>query len=254
VDDLEPHAAILQAGRALLSRDRRASVAEVAAAAGVSRATVYRLFGTRARLLYELDMEPDLDSRERVLAAALELVGRDGLARLSMDELAVSAGVSRANLYRLFPGKPALFKELMRAYSPMETIVATLEELGDRPPEEVMPTLARGAVRSLQGRTGIVRTLLFEVLGGSTDSLEGVDYAFGRGAASVLRYVSEQMALGRLRPMHPLLAFISFVGPIMLHLLSRPMTDRLISFDLSLEDTAGLLAENWLRSMRPEAA
>jgi AcrR family transcriptional regulator len=252
VRSAEPHAAIVRAGRTLLSRDRRASVVEVAQAAGVSRATVYRLFGTRAGLLEELDLQPDPDSRERVLVAALELVGRDGLTRLSMDELAASAGVSRANLYRLFPGKPALFKELMRAYSPMETIVSTLEEVGDRPPEEVMPSLARAAVSSLEGQTGIVRTLLFEVLGGSADSMEGIDYAFGRGAASILRYMSEQMALSRLRPMHPLLAFISFVGPILLHLLSRPMTDRIISFDLSLEDTAGLLAENWLRSMRPE--
>jgi AcrR family transcriptional regulator len=227
-------------------------VAEVAGAAGVSRATVYRLFGTRARLLEELDLEPDPASRDRVLSAGLDLVGRDGLARLSMDELAARAGVSRASLYRLFPGKPALFKELLRVYSPLETVVSTIDRLHDRRPEEVMPTVARSAMRTLEGRTGFVRTLLLEVLGGSTESMEGVDYALGHGAATMLRYLSEQMALGRLRSMHPLLAFISFIGPILLHLLSRPLTDRKIVFDEPLEETAGLLADNWLRSMRPD--
>ena len=244
--------AVLEAGRAVLAADRRASLSDVAEAAGVSRATVYRLFGTRSRLLEELKLKPDKDSRERVLAAAIELVGRDGLARLSMDELAARAEVSRANLYRLFPGKPALFKELLRTYSPLETVVSTVDRMGDQPPDEVMPTVARSAMRSLEGQTGIVRTLLLEVLGGTTESLEGVDYALGRGAASILRYMAEQMALGRLRPMHPLLAFISFLGPILLHLLSRPLTDRVIEFHLSLEDAAVLLTENWLRAMRPE--
>src|SRR5207302_2076682 len=113
-----------------------------------SRATVYRLFGTRARLLEELDLEPDPASRDRVLSAGLDLVGRDGLARLSMDELAARAGVSRASLYRLFPGKPALFKELLRVYSPLEIVVSTIDRLHDRRPEEVMPTVARSAMRT----------------------------------------------------------------------------------------------------------
>src|SRR5690348_12192315 len=97
--------AVLQAARVLLERDRAASLHDVASAAGVSRATVYRLFGSRDGLLQALDIEPDPGARQRVLGAALELVGRDGLTRLSMDEVAAAAGVSRASLYRLFPGK-----------------------------------------------------------------------------------------------------------------------------------------------------
>src|SRR2546429_4312666 len=119
--------AVLQAARVLLERDRAASVHDVASAAGVSRATVYRLFGSRDGLLQALDLEPDPGARERLLAAALELLDRDGLGGLSMDEVAAAAGVSRASLYRLFPGKAALFRELLVAFSPMEAIVATLQ-------------------------------------------------------------------------------------------------------------------------------
>src|SRR5262250_1831152 len=96
---------VLTAARTILSRNPGASLSEVAAAA-----TLYRMFGSREGLFRTLEIEPDPDSRERVLAAALELIGRDGLARLSMDEVAATAGVSRASLYRLFPGKPSLFR------------------------------------------------------------------------------------------------------------------------------------------------
>jgi hypothetical protein len=101
VQSAQPRDAIIQAARALLEEDRRASVAEVAEAAGVSRATVYWLFNTRAGLLDKLDLEPDPDSSQRVLAAALEPVGRDGLARLSMDELAASSEEFRRLAARL---------------------------------------------------------------------------------------------------------------------------------------------------------
>jgi AcrR family transcriptional regulator len=119
VEDRQPRVAIVTAARDLFGRDRQATVDDLAQAAGVSRATIYRLFGSREQVLRDAGLEPDLDSRERILAAAVELVGRDGLARLSMDELAAAAGVSRASLYRLFPGKPALFRELVRTYAPM---------------------------------------------------------------------------------------------------------------------------------------
>jgi AcrR family transcriptional regulator len=225
---------------------------ELAHAAGVSRATVYRLFGSRDELLREAGLQPDPGSRERVLAAALELVGRDGLARLSMDELATAAGLSRASLYRLFPGKPALFRELVRVYSPMETVVGVLERWWDRPPEEVMPELARQAVGMLQGRVGMVRTILFEILGVSPDSLEGADWAFSRGVMTLAGYIAEQMQHGRLRMMHPVVALTGFIGPILFHLLSRPLLERELGYEVPVEDTVQQLAENWVRSMRAE--
>src|ERR1700689_5875163 len=42
---------------------------------------------------------------ERILPAALGLIGRRGVRRLGMREIAESAGVSRGTLYRYFPSK-----------------------------------------------------------------------------------------------------------------------------------------------------
>jgi AcrR family transcriptional regulator len=88
------------------------------------------------------------------LDAALDLVGRDGLARLSMDELAATAEVSRATLYRLFPGKSALFDELIREFSPWEPVADVIEAMPDGRPEEVMPAVAQAIAEAMRGRLG----------------------------------------------------------------------------------------------------
>lgn len=52
--------------------------------------------------------------QERVLAAALEVFGRYGFRKTSMEEVARSADISRQGLYLYFPGKEALFRAAVR--------------------------------------------------------------------------------------------------------------------------------------------
>ncbi|HEV3100890.1 MAG TPA: helix-turn-helix domain-containing protein, partial [Candidatus Dormibacteraeota bacterium] len=113
---------ILDGARGLLAEGDTPTVGQVAAAAGVSRASFYRAFGSRRALLAALRVAPEPGAAERILEAAVTMVGAAGLSGLSMDELAVRAGVSRATLYRLFPGKPALIAGLLRTYSPLEPV------------------------------------------------------------------------------------------------------------------------------------
>lgn len=140
------------------------------------------------------------------------LSARAGVSRATFYRRGRS-GVSRATLYRLFPGKAALFRELVRTYSPLEPVVATLTRLGDGPPEEVMPELARAAARKVHPWLGVACTLFFEFTTTSPEALEGAQLVFSQGLGPVARYLSGQMAAGRLRPLHPLLALQAFVGP-----------------------------------------
>src|SRR3954471_21741019 len=52
--------------------------------------------------------------QERVLAAALEVFGRYGFRKASMDEIARSADISRQGLYLHFANKDALFRAAVR--------------------------------------------------------------------------------------------------------------------------------------------
>ena len=52
--------------------------------------------------------DPDHPTRQRILAATAEVLGRNGMAKLSLSEVAAEAGVSRPTLYRYFAGKREL--------------------------------------------------------------------------------------------------------------------------------------------------
>jgi AcrR family transcriptional regulator len=57
---------------------------------------------------------PDRARQERVLAVALEVFGRYGFRKASMDEIARSADISRQGLYLHFANKDALFRAAVR--------------------------------------------------------------------------------------------------------------------------------------------
>lgn len=240
---------ILDAAPRVLARDSRATVADLARAAGVSRASFYRHFASREALLEALDLVPEPGARERILAAAVEMVGAIGLRALAMDELADRAGVSRATLYRLFPGKAALLLALVEAYSPLEPVSRLLQARGDEPPGVLMPELARTAYRAVAGRTGLMRALFFEVAGLSAETEEVTAQAVGKVVGLMAAYVTAQTAAGRLRDVHPLLALQSFIGPVFFHILTRPLAEKVLHLDIDGEEAVTQLAEAWLRAM-----
>jgi AcrR family transcriptional regulator len=258
-------AALAAAGQARQDQGRDGlaglSMEELAAAAGISRATLYRLFGSQQHLLQALGLAPPPMVRSRILDTALELVGRHGLAELSMDELAARAGVSRATLYRLFPGKAALFAELVRRFSPFEPIAAVLEAMGDRPPAEVIPAVAHAMATAMEGHVGLLLQLLFEVSRSGPDHHAGAD--FQEDAADAMRtlplvagYLAEQMAAGRLRRMDPVLAVQALAGPIVMHLLMRAPAEAQSGLGrgvaVPLEEVVDQLVGVWLRAMTPD--
>ena len=234
---------------AMGDRRRKPTVADFAAAANVSRASFYRHFKSRNALLEALALAPEPDSRERILESAIGLVGERGLGGLSMDELAEGAMVSRATLYRLFPGKASLLEALIQTYSPLEPVAQLLVTQGDHPPEVLMPEVARTAYRAVAGRTGLMRVLFFEVSSLAPETEEVVAQALTKVVGLLVTYVTTQMSAGRLRSMHPLLALQAFIGPIFFHILTRPLAERVLHLDVDGEVAVTQLAEAWLRAM-----
>ena len=224
----------------------------------MSRASFYRVFRSRDELLEALERAPEPDARDRVLEAAAAMIGASGLAALSMDDLADRSAVSRATLYRLFPGKAALFAAVAEAYSPMEPVTRLLTSRPDDPPTVLMPEIARAVYRSICGgrldRTGILRALFFEVTGLSPDTEQAMRQGVLKLIGAMLAYIERNMSSGQLRRMHPLLALQSFIGPVFFHLITRRAVERVLGADLDGETAVTELAETWLRAMTPDGA
>ena len=244
---------MLAAARRACANGRQPTMDEFAAAAGVAVRTLYRLFGSRQALLREAGCAAEPSARQRILDAALDEVGRQGLAELSMDELAAAAGVSRATLYRLFPGKSALFGELIRAFSPWEPVADVIDAMPDGDPEDVMPAVAQAIAAAMEGRVGVLLGVVFELLQGDPDTAEGMRESMARGLPDLVVYLGSQMQAGRLRPMPPVLAIQLLAGPIVVHLLTRPLAQALIDVETPESEVVDEIVHAWLRAMAPEA-
>jgi TetR/AcrR family transcriptional regulator, mexJK operon transcriptional repressor len=242
----------VDAARRVCAGGRQPTMDEIAAAAGVAVRTLYRLFGSRLALLREAGCAPAPTPRDAVLEAALELVGRRGLAELSMDDLAAAAGVSRATLYRLFPGKSPLFAELIRTYSPWEAVADIVQAMPDGRPEEVMPAVGRAIREALRDRAGLLLRVVFELARADPDVVEAAQGSMTRGLPDVMRYLGRQMEAGRLRRVHPVVALQLLGGPIVAHALTGSLAPPLPGFGPPPDDVVDQVVEAWLRAMAPD--
>ncbi|HET9852798.1 MAG TPA: TetR/AcrR family transcriptional regulator [Candidatus Limnocylindrales bacterium] len=241
---------VMSAAREVLAGDAGAPVAVIADRAGVSRATFYRHFGSRASLLRSVELEPRPDARARILAAAKDMLLTSSLAELSMEELAVAADVSRGTLYRLVPGKPALLAALIQAYSPFESVRAIIVNHPDDPPEVVLPQIGRAVVGVAGERFGLMRAVFHEVTARSGPGMAGMGPLFAQTLGQLADYMARQMAAGRIRRMPPILALQAVVGPIFFHLMTRAVIERAVDLP-SPEAAVDELVASALAGLRP---
>jgi AcrR family transcriptional regulator len=240
---------VMAAAREVLREDAAAPVSAIADQAGVSRATFYRHFGSREALLRSVELDPRPDARERILAAARDMLVTTSLTELSMEDLARAAGVSRGTLYRIVPGKAALLQGLIEAYSPFEAVRSILAAHRDDPPDVVLPLIGRAVVGVAGERLGLMRAIFHEVTSGSLPAMEGMRPVFVQTLGALAEYMEGQMDAGRVRRMHPILALQAIVGPIFFHLMTRPTIERLVGLPMDPEEAVDELVLAALEGM-----
>jgi hypothetical protein len=150
----------------------------------------------------------------------------------------------------LFPGKQALFGELIREFSPWQPVAEVIDALPQGHPEDVMPAVAQAIAGAMHGRAGLLLHMVFELTQGDPDTVEGMRHSMARGLPDLAGYLSNQMEVGRLRRMHPILAIQLLAGPIAVHLLTQPLGD----FDQSQDELLDEIAHAWLRAMAPDGS
>jgi TetR/AcrR family transcriptional repressor of mexJK operon len=189
------------------------------------------------------------DNRARVLGAATRSFVRHGY-RISVDDIARSAGVAKQTLYHHFPSKDALFKEVAHTLA-----ARVLVELEDEPGELRASLLRFGLAyrRRVLGREGLAmfRTLTAEVPRFPT--LAKALYAGGAGetARRLAEFLRRAMSAGTLRAEDP-----QFAAELLLSMLAgHERVKRLygVNGKSETEDKrVARIVDNFLRAMTPE--
>lgn len=242
---------IHKAARRLLRRGALPSLDKVAQVAGVSRATLYRLIGSREQLLAEIGGEEGPSSRARILEAAARLLEKRGLSALSMEEVIEESDVSRATVYRLFSSRAELFCELVREYAPYQKIAELVQQNEARPPEELAPLVARALFRAFRERQGLVKAILGEMTSGDPLTREAAREVYAPMMMALAGYVSAQMNAGQLLSVPPLIAMQALAGPLLIYALSQDALLSTIGISLNEDEVVKTVCELWLRALRP---
>ncbi|MGE0306324.1 MAG: TetR/AcrR family transcriptional regulator [Acidimicrobiia bacterium] len=103
------------------------------------------------------------DPRDHILAEALRLVGDHGIARTSMADVASAAGVSRATLYRYFPGGKDEVMESLVSWEQLRFLDRLRDAVDDA--DDLADLLERAlmvAKRQLDGHSQLQRVLVTE--------------------------------------------------------------------------------------------
>jgi TetR/AcrR family transcriptional regulator of autoinduction and epiphytic fitness len=152
-------------------------------------------------------------SRDAIVDAAERLFLERGFGSVSMDELALAAGVARRTLYNQFASKEEIFREmLLRVSGQLEDALPPgIETQGDV--EDVLRLIAR-AILKLHRRPGYLGFL--RMVAADSRQFPWIAEAF----AAVMdpqterfrRYLTQQTAMGILDCRNPMLAAHQFMG------------------------------------------
>ena len=151
-------------------------------------------------------------SRERIIAAALEIMAAHGYAGCSVAAVAERAGLATGSVYRHFPTKADLFAEVFRTASQREVdAVARAAALETGIAERVSAVVETFSGRALQSPR-LAYALLAEPVDPAVDAERLV---FRRAYAELIAgYITEGVASGELPPQDPDLSATALVGAL----------------------------------------
>jgi len=240
---------IWKAAEALLYRDGPAfSMDALARKAGVSRATLYRHLRGRRQLSELIASARRPPARERLIAAASDLLVTRGLHGFSLEDVAASAGVSATTLYREFHDRTELLRAVIETVAPAQALVAILADPKAHP-ERVLTAFVSALLRRLEEQPAFLRLVL---LGDAAQVAELRKLRRTRAGVShaLTQYLEAQVRAGRLRPYPVTRLTASLLGLV----LGSRVTDRLMGDALAVpfEESAAGIVQMFLTGAKAE--
>ena len=203
----------------------------------------------------EQDEQPDQpDRQEQILEAAFEEFANQGFRGATIKRIAQRARLqSQALIYWYFPTKEALFQAVLGRHLPILQLMLDPAPLLDRPPEEVLPMIARAylAMADRPVAQRLLRLIVPEVI----RRPDAADAMGGRFIAKILdfikTYLARQVELGRLRPHDVRASARAFVGMILPQLGGKLLLPAIQTDGLTDEEHIETILAIFLRGLQP---
>jgi TetR/AcrR family transcriptional regulator, regulator of autoinduction and epiphytic fitness len=196
------------------------------------------------------------DRKSQILDAALEEFAKEGFRGATIKRIAQRAKLaSQALIYWYFPTKEALFQAVLERRLPIAQVISNADALLERPPEEVLPLLARAylAMADRPAALRLVRLFAPEALRRPevADLLGG--RVIGRVLGFIETYLARQVALGRLRPHDVRASARAFVGMTLPQLGGKLFLPVLKVEGLTDDSYVETIVSIFLRGLQPQA-
>jgi TetR/AcrR family transcriptional regulator len=202
------------------------------------------------------DLPDETNRRSQILDAAFEEFAEHGFRGATIKRIAQRAKLkSQALIYWYFPAKEALFEAVLGQQLPIVQMVLDPTPLLERPPDEVLPLLARAylATADRPGAPRLVRLLAPELIRRPevADAVGGP--LIGRVLDFIKTYLAHQVELGRLRPHDVRASARAFIGMILPQLGGKLFLPALRADGLTDEEHIATLVDIFLRGLQSDA-
>ncbi len=195
------------------------------------------------------------DRRQQILDAAMEEFAQKGFTGATIKSIAKAAGLQSPSLiYWYFPTKEDLFQAIIQSHSPFLQAVFDPASLMEKPPEEVLPFLAKGyfqmAGQVFMPRFG--RMLFAEVVRRPEVADLLANKFLLRVLAFLKSYLAHQVELGRLRPHDTRSSSRAFMGMLIPQIMSLVLFPSLLQDGLTNDEHIETAVSIYLSGLKPE--
>jgi AcrR family transcriptional regulator len=229
----------------------------IAREAGISRSTLLRrLSGTRAALdeaVRAIGVDPggQVPVRTRALDAAAALISESGLAAATLEAIATRADCAAHSLYMAFGSRDELLRIVFERHSP----IPDFEDALDAATDDLTATVRRlyQALAAALGREPrVTPAILAEVFArpASPTVQTLTQHAVPRMLDVLGAWLNTQVQRGRIRDLPIPLLIQQLMGPMVIHMLARPVLATVAVVELpDLDTTCTVFAANFVRAM-----
>jgi AcrR family transcriptional regulator len=202
-------------------------------------------------------MSEESERRQQILEAATEEFAAKGFLGATIKDIAQRAKLkSQALIYWYFPTKEALFEAVLGKHLPIFQVVLDPAPLRERPPEEVLPLLARSFLAGAEQPAAhrVMHLVAPEAIRRPEVADLIATHLIGRVLDFLKTYLGHQIELGRLRPHDVRSSSRAFMGMLLPQLAGKLIFPALQGDELTDEEHIDTIVAIFLHGLRPEAA